>query len=98
MQTLLGVILIVCTLSDTVLSQTCGNCQSYGTDFVDGGSYFQNSLSSASFTAVQYFEGCTNDTSHNVLVDPQGVQYECSMTPMSPDDTPEQLTWCVSVK
>lgn len=74
-------------------AQTCNTCQSFGVDFISDGSYFQNSLSTDNFTAVQDFEGCTNDTSHNVLVDPRGKQYECSMTPMSPDDTSEQLTW-----
>lgn len=70
-------------------------CFSYGVDFLSGGSYFQNSLSTDPFTAVQEFEGCQNDTSNNVLVDPNGDQYECSMTPLTPDDTPETVTWYV---
>ncbi|TKA75248.1 hypothetical protein B0A55_05761 [Friedmanniomyces simplex] len=80
------------SLASGVLAQQCGNCQSYGIDFYSGGSFFQNSLSTDPFTAVQEFEGCANDTSHNVLVDPNGDQYECSMTPMTPDDTPETIT------
>jgi hypothetical protein len=66
-------------------------------DLIDGGSYFQNSASTDPFTAVQEFSGCTNDTFHNVLVAPHGKQYECSMTPLSPDDTPQQLTWYVGL-
>lgn len=32
-------------------------CQSFGVDFQDEGSYFINSNSNESFTAVSYFEG-----------------------------------------
>ena len=81
------------TFATSVFAQECGSCQSFGVDFQSGGSYFQNSLSTDPFTAVQEFEGCSNDTSHNILVDPNGDQYECSMTPMQPDDTPETLSW-----
>ncbi|KAK5723634.1 hypothetical protein LTR15_005333 [Elasticomyces elasticus] len=84
---------IVLTLASGVVAQECGTCQSFGVDFVPGGSYFQNSLSSDPFTAVQEFEGCDNDTAHNVLVDPNGDQYECSLTLLQPDDT-EQTTTC----
>ncbi|KAK4554648.1 hypothetical protein LTR86_008150 [Recurvomyces mirabilis] len=80
------------TLATRTFAQTCGDCQSFGVDFQSGESYFQNSLSTSPFTAVQEFEGCSNDTSHNVLVDPNGDQYECSLTPMQPDDTPETIT------
>ncbi|KAK0909402.1 hypothetical protein LTR91_018859 [Friedmanniomyces endolithicus] len=83
---------IAFTLASRVLAQTCGTCQSFGVDFYSGGTFFQNSLSTDPFTAVQEFEGCANDTSHNVLVDPNGDQYQCSMTPMTPDDTPETIT------
>jgi hypothetical protein len=31
--------------------ETCGNCQSFGVDFISGCSYFQNSLSPEHFTA-----------------------------------------------
>ena len=81
------------TLATSVLAQECGTCQSFGVDFYGGGSFFQNSESTDPFTAVQEFEGCSNDTSHNVLVDPNGDQYQCTLTPMQPDDTPETLTW-----
>ena len=87
--------ILASSLLGVVLAQddTCGSCQSYGVDFVSGGTYFQNSLSTDPFTAVQEFEGCSNDTSNNVLVDPNGDQYECTMTPLQPDDTPETLSW-----
>lgn len=73
------------------------NCQSFGVDFVDGGSYFQNIDSTAPFTAVQEFEGCQDDESNNILVDPSGNQYECSKTPLTPDDTAQTVTWCVQL-
>lgn len=90
--------LALTTFAGTVLAQDypeycTGTCQSFGVDFESGGSYFQNSLSTDPFTAVQEFEGCQNDTSNNVLVDPNGDQYMCSDTPLQPDDTPE-LTTC----
>lgn len=74
------------------LSQDCGDCQSYGIDFLNDGSYFQNSDSSDPFTALQEFEGCANDTSHNVFVDPDDEQYECTMSQLQPDDTPQLVT------
>ncbi|KAF2165342.1 hypothetical protein M409DRAFT_24191 [Zasmidium cellare ATCC 36951] len=67
-------------------------CQSFGVDFVDGGSYFQNVDSTQPFTAVQEFEGCQDDESNNILVDPSGEQYECSKTPLTPDDTRQTVT------
>ncbi|KAK4503240.1 hypothetical protein PRZ48_006668 [Zasmidium cellare] len=67
-------------------------CQSFGVDFVDGGSYFQNIDSTQPFTAVQEFEGCQDDQSNNILVDPTGEQYECSKTPLTPDDTRQTVT------
>lgn len=70
-------------------------CQSFGVDFVDDGSYFQNIDSTAPFTAVQEFEGCQDDEANNILVDPSGNQYECSQTPLTPDDTAQTMTWYV---
>ena len=32
-------------------------CNSFGVDFVDGGSYFQNSLSTEAFSFVSEYEG-----------------------------------------
>jgi hypothetical protein len=40
-----------------VLAQDDKICLSYGMDFQNGGSYFQNSLSSDSFTFVSQFDG-----------------------------------------
>ncbi|KAF2400759.1 hypothetical protein EJ06DRAFT_521461 [Trichodelitschia bisporula] len=67
-------------------------CKSFGVDFQDGGSYFQNQLSSDPFTFVQQFQGCAADNSQNILVDPQGDQVQCSDTPLLPDNTPEMST------
>jgi hypothetical protein len=47
-----------------VLAQDDKTCLAYGMDFQNGGSYFQNSLSSDSFTFVSQFDGmyiCTLD-------------------------------------
>ena len=76
----------------TSLAQECADCQSYGIDFLSGGSYFQNSESTDPFTALQEFESCTNDTSNNIFVDPNGDQYECTMSQLQPDDTPQLVT------
>ncbi|KAK4954561.1 hypothetical protein LTR10_007994 [Elasticomyces elasticus] len=77
------------TFASSALAQTCN---SYGDDFQTGGTYFQNSLSSDPFTALQEFEGCANDTANNVLVDPNGDQSQCSNTHLQPDDTPQLIT------
>jgi hypothetical protein len=67
-------------------------CKSFGIDFQDGGSYFQNQSSSDDFTFVSTFEGCANDVATNVLVDPVGDQYLCSDTNLQPDDTFQMST------
>lgn len=69
-----------------------GDCQSYGLDFQSGGTYFQNINSTDPFTATQEFEGCQSDQAHNVLVNPQGDQSECSQSPLQPDNTPQLVT------
>jgi len=68
-------------------------CKSFGMDFQDGGSYFQNSLSTDDFSFVSWFEGCQNDTANNIFVDPTGDQVLCSDTNLQPDDT-DQLATC----
>jgi hypothetical protein len=67
-------------------------CKSYGIDFQDGGSYFQNKSSSDDFTFVSTFEGCDKDAATNVLVDPSGDQYLCSDTNLQPDNTFQMST------
>lgn len=85
-------------------------CQVYGIDIQNGGTYFENSELTVPFSLVQEFSGCDNDTanviinksilyilsanrpSQNILVDPNGDQYECSDTPLTPDYTPETVT------
>nr|OQO26429.1 hypothetical protein B0A51_04951 [Rachicladosporium sp. CCFEE 5018] len=76
----------------TLIPQVVADCASYGDDFRSGFTYFQNSLSADPFTALQEFEGCQNDVSHNIFVDPAGDQSECTETPMQPDDTPQLVT------
>lgn len=39
------------------LKVSAQTCESFGMDFQDGGSYFQNSLSTDPFTSVSQFEG-----------------------------------------
>ncbi|CAI6316645.1 unnamed protein product [Periconia digitata] len=73
------------------------DCLSYGMDFQNGGSYFQNSLSNDNFTFVSQFDGCNSDTCFNVFVNPDGVQSLCSDTQLTPDDT-NQLSTCPDLK
>ncbi|KAK1811817.1 hypothetical protein LTR12_013828 [Friedmanniomyces endolithicus] len=82
----------VTSLLAIAVSALAQSCESFGDDFQNGGSYFQNSLSSDPFTALQEFEGCQNDTANNVLVDPNGDQSQCSNTPLLPNDTPQLIT------
>ena len=81
-------ILFVCSLP-YASAQTC---ISFGIDFVDGGSYFQNSLSTDDFTFVSEYEGCNSDNASNILVAPTGDEWLCSSTPLQPADTPELST------
>ncbi|CAD0105812.1 unnamed protein product [Aureobasidium uvarum] len=67
-------------------------CQVYGIDIQSGGTYFENSELTTPFSLVQEFSGCDNDTANNILVDPNGDQYQCSDTPLTPDYTPETVT------
>lgn len=85
--------IVALSFAASALAQTCNTCNSYGVDFQSGGSYFQDITSTADFTAVEEFQGCTNDTAYNVLVDPSGNQYQCNNVYMQPDLTPEFLTW-----
>ncbi|KAF2706996.1 hypothetical protein K504DRAFT_384493 [Pleomassaria siparia CBS 279.74] len=88
----------------TVVADDSPTCVSYGMDFQDGGSYFQNSLSSDDFTFVSQFEGtlislvcCQNDTAANIFISPSGDQTLCSDTNLQPDDT-NQLSTCPITK
>lgn len=54
-------LLLLSLLSATTFAQDDNPCQSFGVDFQDGGSYFQNSLSNASFTFVSKYEGSSNE-------------------------------------
>lgn len=92
MKAFLLIITIAPLLTNTAFGQDCDDCQSYGIDFLNDGAYFQNSDSSDPFTALQEFEGCANDTSNNVFVDSNGDQYECTLSQLQPDDTPQLVT------
>ncbi|KAK4494328.1 hypothetical protein PRZ48_014626 [Zasmidium cellare] len=79
---------------ESIFQRDDGVCYAYGIDFQDGGSYFIDSRSNVSFTAVSQFEGCQNDTSYILLVnDDTGDQFECSSVPTVPEDT-AQLSTC----
>ncbi|CAK4020650.1 Hypothetical predicted protein [Lecanosticta acicola] len=67
-------------------------CSSYGVDFQSGGTYFQNISSADDFTFTSMFENCQDDSASNILVDPNGDEYECSGVPLQPDDTNEVST------
>ena len=68
-------------------------CYSYGVDFLDEGSYFINSNSTESFSAVSTFKGCNTDVADILLIDPGDVKYLCDDVPTTPDETP-QLSSC----
>jgi len=87
-----------CSAEDPVDSPEYDNpCKSYGIDFQDNGSYFQNVSSHDDFTFVSTFEGCQNDVANNIIVDPNGDQYQCSDTPLQPPDT-YQMSTCPLTK
>ena len=50
---------LVCRLGLLALlaRRSLADCESYGVDFQNGGTYFQNSLSTDPFTFVSEFEG-----------------------------------------
>ena len=68
-------------------------CVSFGVDYQDGGTYFQNILANNPFTFVSTFTGCQADVANNVLVDPYGNQYLCTDTNLTPANTPDMSTW-----
>lgn len=85
----LGGFLATALLGSRAVAQTC---LSYGVDFQTGGDYFQNISSTAPFTFASLFEGCDNDVANNILVDPNGDEYQCTDTPLQPDDVIELST------
>ncbi|KAI4716627.1 hypothetical protein E4T48_07167 [Aureobasidium sp. EXF-10727] len=83
------VLFAAATIGSGLASATC---QVYGIDIQSGGTYFENSQLTTPFSLVQEFSGCDNDTANNILVDPNGDQFQCSDTPLTPDYTPETVT------
>lgn len=77
-------------LARSVLAQDecppAGTCQSFGVDFTDGDTFFQNTLSNEQFNATQEFSGCQDDTSNNILIGPNGDSFECDGTSLVPAD------------
>jgi hypothetical protein len=64
-------------------------CLVYGIDYVDGGSYFIDSSSTANFTAVQQFDNCNNDSASILLVQLSTEnEYECSSVPTGMSGVP----------
>lgn len=74
------------------VANTNSTCNTFGIDFVDGNTYFINTLSSDDFTCVSQFEGCNSDVADVLLVDPTGEEYLCSEIPTTPDDTSQMST------
>lgn len=74
-------------------SLVAADCVSYGVDFQPGGTYFQNVSSTDPFTFVSIFEGCNPDVAQNLIVDPNGDEYECSNTQLTPDDNNQLSIW-----
>lgn len=75
-------------------------CYSYGIDFQHNGTYFIDSRSTDPFTVVSQFKQCEPDTSAYVLLvdnDHDGVQYECTGVPTTPDLT-NQMSSCPITK
>lgn len=68
-------------------------CTTYGVDFEDGGSYFINANSNASFTFVSKFDGCNNDTASLQLVNQDtSDQYDCGEVPTVPNNASQTAT------
>lgn len=81
-------------LAIAFVARAFADCQSFGYDFVDGGSYFQNISSSDDFTFITYFEGCEGEgTITPILVDPNENGYFCSDIATGPDDALLNSTW-----
>lgn len=75
------------------VAQVRGACESYGIDFVNGGSYFIDDTEPVDFTFLTQFEGCDGEDITPILVDPEENEYFCSDIATSPDDT-SMLSTC----
>lgn len=75
-------------------------CEPSGIDYQDGQKYYVSKHSHSHFTAKHQFSGCAgagasaggsaSGKAYGTLVDPNGDETECSMTPMSYDE-PQQM-------
>ncbi|KAL3421058.1 hypothetical protein PVAG01_07503 [Phlyctema vagabunda] len=86
----------VLLLLATWISYVLAECESYGMDFQDTGSYFINSLDTSPFTVVSQFDGCV-DIANVILIAPNDDSWLCTDVSMTPDDT-NQLSTCPITK
>ena len=89
----LSVLALLAVFAQVTYTQDDNPCKSFGIDFQDQGTYFQNSLSTSNFTFVSEFTGCQSDIANNIFVDPYANQVQCTDTQMQPNDTPQLSTW-----
>jgi hypothetical protein len=89
----LSKIALLATLAQVTYTQDGNPCKSFGIDFQDKGTYFQNVMSTEGFSFVSEFTGCSADIANNIFVNPTADQVQCSDTQMQPNDTPQLSTW-----
>ena len=69
----------------SLASGVVADCQSYGIDYANGGSYYIDGGSTDQFTFLSTFSGCNDENISPVLQDPNGKQYSCSAVRTTPD-------------
>ncbi|KAK3937407.1 hypothetical protein QBC46DRAFT_319704 [Diplogelasinospora grovesii] len=63
------------------------DCNSYGVDYSNGGSYYIDGSSNQYFTFITVFQGCTQESISPVLVGPDDNEYACSAVNTQPAGT-----------
>lgn len=71
-------------------AQDNANCQSFGVDLANGGTYYFNLASLAPFSFKSDFQQCFGTTTP-IIGFPDGAQYTCSVTDM--DLGVAETTW-----
>ncbi|KAF4631994.1 hypothetical protein G7Y89_g6135 [Cudoniella acicularis] len=71
----------------SLVRYAAADCNSYGIDYVNGGTYFIDNTQTTNFTFLTDFSGCDNEEITPILVDPNENEYFCSDIPTSPDYT-----------
>lgn len=87
---------VLLTLAASVAAQSCS---SSGVDIQDGGTYFIDNSSAASFSFISLFtgSGCSAATSISpILLDTSGVQHSCSSISESTGVDEESAWWSQS--